>query len=171
MAIEFNCEEFAEYAHNEAKKYLSDTLTDEAKEFVLTHFKDCTLRSTRVLSLDEALGLDKDEVVSVAHIILEWIFKVSVALVESEIPSEYRHGIILDIGFTAFDITKDICKIPDITDNQMFSTGEYHVINKLKEILEKLVAEASITESERGSLLKHRYITQSEQRIEFELSR
>lgn len=170
MQVEFNYEEFAESVTQEAKKYISDNLSEEDKTFVLEHFNNCALRSGKVLSLDSSLNLSNDEIVSVANIILEWIFKIAVALVESDIPKEFRHGIILDIGYVAFDITKDVCKIPEITSNQIFNTGEYHVINKLRNILSDLISNGSITEAMRDSLLNHSYINKSEKRIKFALN-
>ena len=171
MTFEFNCEEFAQQLTDDASKYVAENMTDEDRKFVLEHFYDCALRSARVLSQDKTLELSKEEVVSVAYIIMEWIFKVTVALVESDIPKELRHGIILDIGYVAFDITKDVCKIPDVTNNQIFNTGEYHVINKLKNILESMIADKVITEKMRDGLLGHPYISKSEKRIEFALNR
>lgn len=171
MIFEFNCEEFAQNLTDEASKYLSERLELEDRKFVLEHFHNCALRSARVLSQDKTLALSDDKIVSTAKIIMEWIFKVAVSLVESDIPTEFRHGIILDTGYVAFDITKDVCNIPEITSNKILNTCEYHVINKLKSMLSSMISRGVITDEIAESLLKHPYISKSEKRIEFALNR
>lgn len=170
MADIFDCEAFAEYAVSEAAKHFAEDLTEDDKKFILEHFYDFALRSAKVLSEDKSLELNQEKIERIEYIILEWIFKVSIALLKSDIPNEFRHGIMLDIGYTAFDITKTVCNIPDITDNQIFNTGAYHVINKLKSILQSLISEGAITEEMRDNMLNHPYISESEKRIEFALN-
>lgn len=170
MIFGFDSEEFSMRVTAEAKEHLPENLSDEDKNFVIEHFQICALRSTEALSQDKTLDLSEKDMLAVVYIVLEWIFKITVALAESGISKEYRHGIILDVGYVALDITKDICQIPEISYNQIFNTSEYHVINKLKSVLEVLISNNTITETIRDRILNHPYISKSEKRIAFALN-
>lgn len=164
----FNSENFADYAKSEAEKYLPYNMKISDKEFILKMFRESALRTGNVLSQDQSLNLEnKQEIFIRAKYILEWVFKVAVALAESNIPIECRRGFILDIGFITFEVSRTLDCIPDITDEQMNSTIEYQVMCKVKSILAELQHNGIIGEQDKENFLNHPYMDKSCKNIEF----
>ena len=165
---DFDSEKFAEYAQSEAKKYLPERMRDLDKKFILDTFKNFALRSANVLSQDMSLNIDSyEKIVARAKYILEWIFKTSVALVETDCPIECRHGFMLDVGFVAFEVTKDMNTLNDASEEQIKATVEYHVINKIKKMLAELQLSGIITDKMREDFLNHPYMDKSQKNIDF----
>lgn len=168
MNKRFNSEDFADYAKREAEKYLPHDMNEADKEFILTTFRESALRTGNVLSQDASLNLDNEQkIFARAKHILEWIFKISVALTESKIPVECRHGIMLDIGYITFEISKDLDELSDVTEEQINSTIEYQVMSKVKTMLSELQFNGLITEHDKEVFFKHPYILKSNKNIEF----
>lgn len=164
----FDSEKFAEFAQGEARKFLPEGMSELDKNFILDIFKDFAQRSADVLSQDMSLNLDSyEKIVARAKHILEWIFKTSVALVEADLPIECRHGFMLDIGYVAFDVSKDVNAVDEISDEQINATVEYHVINKIKKMLAELQLSGIITDKMREDFLNHPYMDKSQKNIDF----
>lgn len=164
----FDCKKFADYAQNEAKKYLPDRISEDDKNFILDTFWNSAFKTVLVLSEDKSLKVDSEEKINIfAKYILEWVFKTAVTIVEANIPAECRHGFMLDIGYVAFDIAKDVSNIESITNEQMSLTIEYHVINKVKTILAELQQNGVINERTKTDFLNHPYIDKSKKNIQF----
>lgn len=165
---DFDSEKFAEFAQGEARKFLPEGMSELDKNFILDIFKDFAQRSADVLSQDMSLNLDSyEKIVARAKHILEWIFKTSVALVEADLPIECRHGFMLDIGYVAFDVSKDVNAVDEISDEQINATVEYHVINKIKKMLAELQLSGIITDKMREDFLNHPYMDKSQKNIDF----
>ena len=164
----FDCEEFTSYAVEEAKKFLPEKMSTEDKNFIIESFKNSAYKTGKVLSEDKSLEMNsEDKVKKYARYILEWIFKTMVALVETEFPLECRHGFVLDVGYAAFEVLNDIHVIPNISDKQIASTIEYHIIEKVKILLSKLKANMVINNTQVEKFLQHPYIEKSDKNIHF----
>lgn len=165
---DFDSEKFAEFAQSEARKFLPEGMSELDKNFILDIFKDFAQRSADVLSQDMSLNLDSyEKIVARAKHILEWIFKTSVALVEADLPIECRHGFMLDIGYVAFDVSKDVNAVDEISDEQINATVEYHVMNQIKKMLAELQLSGIITDKMREDFLNHPYMDKSQKNIDF----
>ena len=165
---DFDSEKFAEFAQSEARKFLPEGMSELNKNFILDTFKDFAQRSANVLSQDMSLNLDcYEKIVARAKHILEWIFKTSVVLVEADLPIECRHGFMLDIGFVAFDVSKDVNAVDKISDEQINETVEYHVMNQIKKLLAELQLSGIITDKMREDFLNHPYMDKSQKNIDF----
>lgn len=164
----FDYEYFANYAVNEAKKYLPQSMSEEDKNSILKSFEESALKTGKVLSGDKSLNLDDEKKIkTMARCILEWIFKALVAFQESGIPLECRHGFMLDVGFVAFDIANTMNTMLNISDTQIKQTIEYHVINKIQKLLTEFQLSGIITKEIKEKFLNHPYIDKSNQRIQF----
>ncbi len=165
---DFDCENFADYARGEAEKYLPADMKESDKTFILDMFRGFALRSGMVLSQDMSLKLGSEkQIIERARHILEWVFKAAVALVESGIPDVCRHGFMLDVGYVAFEVTKEINNLEGISDEQVDATVEYHVMNKIKKMLAELQLARVITPGMKDAFLNHEYIDKSKKNIEF----
>lgn len=164
----FDCEEFASYAVKEAKKFLPEKMSTEDKNFIIESFKNSAYKTGKVLSEDKSLEMNsEDKIKKSARYILEWSFKTMVALIETELPFECRHGFILDIGYAAFEVLNDIYVIPNISDEQIASTIEYHIIEKIKILLSQLQANMIINNTQVEKFLQHPYIEKSDKNVHF----
>lgn len=165
---EFDYNAYADYAQNEARKYLPQDMSEEDKNSVLQVLRESAFRTAKVLWEDKSLELDStDKVHTFSRYILEWIFKATVAFYEVGVPIECRLGFILDVGYVSFDIAKDIKSIPDISSDQIRQTIEYHVINKIKKNLTELQLSGVITKEIKDKYLQHPYIDKSNRSIQF----
>ena len=166
----FDYEQFAEFAKREAEKFLPEGMGSERREFVLDSFSQFALKTGKVLSLDPSLQLDDDKkIVERSKYILEWIFKVNVALAESPIPQECWKGFVLDIGYVAFEISKDLANSEHVSDVQLKTAIEVQIINKIKSLLQNLYDTQIITSDMMEKFWRHPYIDKTVKNIEFSI--
>ena len=74
---------------------------------------------------------------------------------------------MLDIGFVAFDVSKDVNAVDKISDEQINATVEYHVMNQIKKLLAELQLSGIITDKMREDFLNHPYMDKSQKNIDF----
>lgn len=164
----FDSEKFADFMQGEASKYLPESMSELDKKFILDTFRKFTLRLANVLSQDMSLNLNSyDKIVARAKHILAWFFKTSVTLVEVDFPIECRYGFMLDIGYVAFDVSKDVNAVNEVSDEQINATVEYHVMNQIKKMLTELQLNRIITDKMRENFLNHPYMDKSQKNIDF----
>ena len=170
IIADFDNKKFMDYAISEASKFLPEDMNEEKIAYVMENFKGSASRIAGYLTTDDSLNIKNyNEFISRAYFILEWIFKILVALVDSDIPEECRRGFVLDIGYTAYDISINIINLEDITEEQIKSTIEFQVLKKVKELLDNLEKEGLITEEIAKDFWKHPKMDKSIKNILFSL--
>ena len=166
----FDNKKFLEYAISEAIKFLPENISEENKAYVMESFEGSASRIAGYLTTDESLKIKNyEQFLSRAYFILEWVFKILVALVESPIPEECRRGFVLDIAYTAYDISTNVSNVGDITAEQMRSTVEFGVLKKVKELLDNIIKEGFITEEIAQEFWRHPKMDQSVKNVLFTL--
>lgn len=133
----FNYKSFSEEMALQAMNLIPEDVSDEGKKYLIKTIENFTYLAGEAIENDTTIKLSLNNKIVLTQIIAEWTFHKSVDLARSNVPTQYWDGIMQQIAFTIYEITKQ-GMIKEINQDDLLAAIENNVIKVWKKCLEEL---------------------------------